>query len=60
MDNNNVDTTFIARRRAQIYVEILKKEGDLKAGQWILQNVPDDGSREEMQPYVKKLLFRRR
>ena len=37
--NNKIDNTFMARRRAQIFLE-LHKEDPMHAVAWLLSNVP--------------------
>ena len=37
--SSNIDNTFIARRRAQIFLE-LHKEDPMQAVAWLLSNVP--------------------
>ena len=52
---DNVDYTFVARRRAQIYVEITKKFGSVIAAVWIKELVPKD-EQKDMTIYLKKEL----
>jgi len=48
---DNVDYTFVPRRRAKIYVDILARLGRKKAGMWAANNVPAN-ERSDMTKYV--------
>ncbi len=52
---DNVDYTFIPRRRAQIYVEITKQFGPAIAAVWINEFVPKE-EQKDMTIYLKKEL----
>ena len=52
---DNVDYTFIPRRRAQIYVEITKQFGPAIAAVWVKEFVPKK-DQKDMTIYLKKEL----
>ena len=39
--SDNVDTTFIHRRRAQIFAKLNSEFGPIEAGSWLNNNVPE-------------------
>ena len=52
---SEVITTFNDKRRAQIFVELLKTKGAIEAGNYILKEVPE-GERDSLQREVNKIL----
>tara|TARA_R100001082_G_scaffold81307_1_gene48246 strand:+ start:223 stop:408 length:186 start_codon:yes stop_codon:yes gene_type:complete len=51
----NVDTTFIHRRRARVFAQINKESGPIVASMWLNNNVPKD-ERKEFLKYLPKEL----
>ena len=51
----DVDTSFIHRRRAQIFASIYSEFGPVQAGQWVIDNVPKN-ERQHIQEYLEKEL----
>tara|TARA_R100000808_G_C2150855_1_gene159724 strand:- start:1301 stop:1501 length:201 start_codon:yes stop_codon:yes gene_type:complete len=53
--SSNVDTTFIHKRRAQIFAQLNHELGPIEAGEWLSKNVPDN-ERDEFIKYLPKEL----
>ena len=52
---SNVDYTFLARRRAQLFAHVYSEFGPVEAGQWVLDNVPKK-ERDDISNYIEKEL----
>ena len=52
-----VDKTFMPRRRAQIYIDMLNDLGPIEAGKWVINNVPEE-ERESMAKYIAEGLLK--
>ena len=53
---NNVDYTFLPRRRGKIYVQLLDELGPIEAAKWVVNNVPEE-ERDAMIKYVTEELL---
>jgi hypothetical protein len=54
--SDNVDTTFIHRRRAQIFAKLNSEFGPIEAGSWLNNNVPEKERNTMFYKYLKEEL----
>ena len=50
--SDNIDRTFLPRRRAQVFAELSNKEDVLAAAEWLEANVPEKERDEEFTKYL--------
>jgi hypothetical protein len=51
----NIDYSFLPRRRARIFAQINKEKGPIEAGLWLKNNVPED-ERKQFLKYLPEEL----
>ena len=54
---SNVDYTFLPRRRARIYLDLVDNMGPIEAANWVVKNVPEE-ERDAMIQYVTKEILK--